>query len=384
MRFAPATIRSGARGAALPAGLAAALLLTACTGGNVLPQSPPPAQSHPVQSQAVEPAWFQARLETVSTLEADAEVELAAQAGGRIQRLLVRQGDRVAQGQVLLVLDQAQLRAEVARLRALMQTNRLNYDRYRELARQGAASAIQRDEFRQAYIAAREALVARQADLAFKDLRAPIAGTVADLRLKQGDVIAPGVPITRLIRNNPLMARIDVPVGAASRVRPGQRVVVLDPSRVQPLAEGLVRSVDPGVTRPSQTLLVQAAVANPQGRLRHGQRVRTQVLLDPREQLAVPAEAVSVLAGQAFVFVVGTFADLERQPGQAPLAALRRLPAGTLFALQTPVQLGNRQGQLYPLVRGLRRGDRLITAGLPNLRHAAPVRLMAASDAGPS
>ena len=350
-------------------GLVAALLLVGCRHDPGALQRPPR-----VQTQAIEPAVFQTSIDTVSTLEAEAEVDLAAQAGGRIQRLLVRQGDRVRQGQLLLVLDQTQLRAEVASLRAQMQTNRLNYDRYRELALQGAASAVQRDEFRQAYVAAREALVAREADLSFKDLRAPITGTVADLRAKQGDVIAPGVPITRLIRNDRLWARIDVPATAVQRVRPGQRVLLLDPARVEPLAEGQVDSVDPQVMAPSQTLLVKAAFANPQGTLRNGQRLRTRLLLDRREELAVPFTAVSQLAGQSFVYALGTLAELERQPGKAPLAELRKLPPGTLFALQTPVQLGDLQGNRYPLLRGLRRGDQVIKAGLLNLRHGAPVQ----------
>lgn len=337
-------------------------------------QRPPRVQTH-----LIEPTAFQASIDTVSTLEAEAEVDLAAQAGGRIQRLLVRQGDRVHQGQLLLVLDQTQLRAEVASLRAQMQTNQLNYSRFRELARQGAASAVQRDEFRQAYIAAREALVAREADLAFKDLRAPIAGTVADLRVKQGDVIAPGEPITRLIRNDRLWARIDVPASVAKRVRPGQRVLLLDPARAEPLAEGQVDSVDPQVMAPSQTLLVKAAFANPQGTLRNGQRLRTRLLLERRDELAVPRTAVTQLAGQSFVFVVGRLADLQRQPGKAPLAALRKLPAGTWFALQTPVQLGELQGDHYPLQRGLQGGDRVVTEGLLNLRHGAPVQLAVTS-----
>ncbi|MBM5813778.1 MAG: efflux RND transporter periplasmic adaptor subunit [Cyanobacteria bacterium M_DeepCast_100m_m1_067] len=357
-------------------GLAAALLLVGCGQAPGAMQRPPR-----VQTQAIEPAVFQASIDTVSTLEAEAEVDLAAQAGGRIQRLLVRQGDRVRQGQLLLVLDQTQLRAEVASLRAQMQTNRLNYDRYRELARQGAASAVQRDEFRQATIAAREALVAREADLAFKDLRAPITGTVADLRVKQGDVIAPGVRITRLIRNDRLWARIDVPASAAKRVRPGQRVLLLDPTRAEPLAEGQVDSVDPQVMAPSQTLLVKAAFANPQGTLRNGQRLRTRLLLERRDALAVPRTAVTQLAGQSFVFVVGRLADLERQPGKAPLAALRTLAPGTWFALHTPVQLGDLQGDHYPLQRGLQRGDRVVTEGLLNLRHGAPVQLTASPDA---
>jgi RND family efflux transporter MFP subunit len=338
--------------------------------------APEPARRVPlVQTQRLDPAGFQAGFDTVSTLEAEQEVELAAQAGGRIQRLLVRQGDRVRQGQLLLVLDQTQLRAEVASLRAQMQTNRLNFQRYQDLARQGAASALQRDEFRQAYIAAREALVAREADLAFKDLRAPISGTVADLRVKQGDVIQAGVPLTRLIRNDRLLARIDVPAVYAGRVRPGQRVLLLDSSSAQPLAEGQVSSVDPGVAASTQTLLVKAAFANPRGSLRNGQRSRTRLVLDRREELAVPFTAVTQLAGQSFVYVVGSLADLERRPGQADLAELRKLPAGTRFALQTPVQLGDLQGNRYPVRRGLGAGDLVITAGLLNLRHGAPVQL---------
>jgi RND family efflux transporter MFP subunit len=355
---------------ALMAALVPAALVLGCG-----PAREPARRVPLVQTQRLDPAGFQAGFDTVSTLEAEQEVELAAQAGGRIQRLLVRQGDRVRQGQLLLVLDQTQLRAEVASLRAQMQTNRLNFQRYQDLARQGAASALQRDEFRQAYIAAREALVAREADLAFKDLRAPISGTVADLRVKQGDVIQAGVPLTRLIRNDRLLARIDVPAVYAGRVRPGQRVLLLDSSSAQPLAEGQVSSVDPGVAASTQTLLVKAAFANPRGSLRNGQRSRTRLVLDRREELAVPFTAVTQLAGQSFVYVVGSLADLERRPGQADLAELRKLPAGTRFALQTPVQLGDLQGNRYPVRRGLGAGDLVITAGLLNLRHGAPVQL---------
>lgn len=103
----------------------------------------------PVQTQILSVGRFSDVVNTVSTLEALDAVDLAAQAGGRIDRLLIRQGDQVRAGQLLVVLDQAQARAEVARLRAAVATNRLNLQRYDYLVRQGAASAIQRDEFRQ-------------------------------------------------------------------------------------------------------------------------------------------------------------------------------------------------------------------------------------------
>ena len=329
----------------------------------------------PVQVEMVRLEPWRERLITVSTLQAIDEVELAAQAGGRIERLLVRQGDRVQRGQLLLVLDQAQLRAEVASLRAQMQTRKLNYERFEALVREGAASALQRDEYRESFIAAREALVARQADLAFKDLRAPIDGVVGDLEVKPGDLIQSGQVLTRLLRNQRLEARIDVPVAQAGRVRPGLPVELLDGLQERILAHGTVLSLDPAVNSASQAIAIRARLTS-QGAtaLRSGQRSRARIQLDSRPVVMVPFTAVSRMAGQAFVSVVGTLSELERSPGRVRLEPLRRLPADTHFAIQTPVQLGALQGSRYPVLKGLPPGAVLISSGALGLRHGSPVK----------
>jgi RND family efflux transporter MFP subunit len=362
-----------APGHAVPAalGLAATVVMPLVGCG----QASPELRITPVQTDTVRQQEWNESLSAVASLEADQEVQLAAQAGGRIERLLVAQGDRVRRGQLLLVLDQTQLRAEVASLRAQMETRKLNFQRFQQLVRQGAASALQRDEFREAYIAAREALVAREADLAFKDLRAPIDGVVGELAVKAGDVIQPGQVLTRLLRNDRLEARIDVPAVAAARVRPGQRVFLFEGLGDRPIATGLVSSLDPAVSSASQVIAVRARV-QPTGTapLRSGQRSRARIALDGQEALMVPFTAVSRLAGQSFVSVVGTLADLERSPGQVRLGPLRRLPPGTRFAIQTPVQLGPLQNNRYPVLRGLEPGAQVITSGGLNIRHGSPVK----------
>jgi RND family efflux transporter MFP subunit len=333
----------------------------------------------PVQTQMVSTGRFNDIVNTVSTLEALDVVELAAQAGGRIQRLLIQQGDQVQSGQLLLVLDQTQARAEVARLRAEVATNKLSFERYDYLSKQGAASAIQRDEFRQRYVASREQLVAAEADLAFRDLRAPIAGFIGDVRVKQGDVISAGTPFTSISRNNRLLARVEVPAIFGQRVRTGQTVVLLDPIDGQPLAEAPVRSIDPLISAGTQALLVKAEFDNIRpGRdglpLRAGLRTRTQLVLDQREQLSIPFAAVSQQADQSFVFVIGTLAELRRNPGRADLKALSSLPASTTVALQKRVKLGALQNSRYPVLGGLPAGSRVITSNLINLRHGTPVQ----------
>ena len=344
-------------------------LLTGCR-----PSSPEAARPLAVDTIAVNPATFRQEVATISTLDALEAVQLAAQAGGRIQELRIRQGDRVKPGQLLVVLDQAQLQAEVLSLRSAQAKDRLNYQRFAYLARVGAASALQRDELRQAYIETSANLKARQADLAFRDLRSPSAGVIGDVTVKVGDVIRAGDPFTTVIRNGELTARIEVPARLRNRVRPGQTVILEDPGSSQPLARGAVDSIDPSVNVGNQVLLVKAAYDNRNGSLRNGLRVRTRLVLDSRTQLSVPVGSVIQSSGQSYVYRLGTLQELEHDPGQALLERLRRLPPTSRFALQTRVQLGPLQDGRYPVLNGLDAGAQVISSNLLSLRHGLPVQ----------
>ena len=367
--LAPPVAHKASAGVAVLSTLSTALLLVACAGEQASQIRP-----LPVDVTATQSTPFAEQVVTISTLDAVDAVQLAAQAGGRIQELRIRQGDRVRPGQLLVVLDQAQLQAQMVSLRAARSKNALNYRRFEFLARVGAASAIQRDELRQAYIESTAALKATEADLAYKDLRSPIGGTIGDITVKPGDVIRAGDPFTTVIRNGDLTARIEVPATLRNRLRPGLTVLLEDPGSSAPLARGVVDSIDPSVQPGSQVLLVKAGFNNANGRLRNGLRVRTRVVLDRRNQLSVPVGAVTQSSGQSYVYRLGTLAELEREPGQAPLDQLRQLPTGTRFALQTRVALGPLQDGRYPVLSGLASGAPVITSNLLNLRHGLPVQ----------
>jgi len=359
--------------AALTATLLALPLLVGCRTQNGDARPTPPPLS--VSSETLAPTPFSTSIDTVSTLEAIEEVQLSSQAGGRIRELRVSQGNPVRAGELVLVLDQVQAQAEVARLRAQARTDQINAERFAALAEQGAASVQQRDEFRQQAVASREELRAREADLAFRDLRAPISGIVADLQVKVGDVIEANTPFTTIVRNDQLQARLEVPALYADRVRPGQTVVLLDPAGERELSRGRVGSVDPLIDDASQFLLVKAQFDNPSGSLRSGQRTLARLLLEERRELSVPFEAVSQQSGQAFVFVPGSLADLEQNPGEVDLDSLRSLPPDSRFAIQVPVRLGPLQNNRYPVLSGLEPGQAVITSRLLNLRHGLPIQV---------
>jgi RND family efflux transporter MFP subunit len=382
MKAAPEAVRihdpAGPRPRRRVAALAAAALVALPTlagcrqGADGRPQAPPPLR---VSVESASPRPFRSTIDTISTLEAVEEVQLSSQAGGRIRELRVSQGSVVRAGDLVLVLDQVQGRADVARLRAQARTDQINFERYDYLARQGAASVQQRDEFRQRAVASREELQASEADLAFRDVRAPIGGIVADLTVKVGDVIEAETPFTRIVRNDRLQARVEVPAVQAGRVRVGQPVLLLDPESDAELARGRVGSVDPLIDGGSQFLLAKAEFDNLGGRLRSGQRTRARLVLEERQDLSVPFQAVSRQSGQAFVFVPGSLADLERSPGRVDLDRLRKLPPDTRFAVQVPVRLGPLQNNRYPVLEGLAPGQPVITSNLVSLRHGLPIQV---------
>ncbi|MCP9799340.1 efflux RND transporter periplasmic adaptor subunit [Synechococcus sp. RedBA-s] len=345
-----------------------AVALVACQPDPSKPLPKPLA----VSVQAAGSHSFPEEISSISTLEAPEEVSLAAQAGGRIQSLRIRQGDQVRQGQLLVVLDQTQLQEEVKALQGQRDESLLNYQRFDYLQKQGAASAIQRDALRQNFIAAEAGLKAKQADLAYKDLRAPIDGVVSDVAVKPGDVIRAGTPFTTIQRTSRLLARLEVPSRYGRQVRPGQPVLLNTPSGTG-MVEGRVVSIDPRVNDATQTFLVKAELDNPAGEFRNGERVRTRLMIGTRPQLAVPALAVTRTSGQTFVFVMGSLSDLERLPGNAPIEKLRTLPPSTRFSLKQPVKLGPLQDNRYPVLKGLQSGQAVIVSNLFSLRHGMTV-----------
>ncbi|MGE4582490.1 MAG: efflux RND transporter periplasmic adaptor subunit [Synechococcus sp.] len=365
----------------LIAPLAALITVSAC--GGQAPQEPPPPK---VQAATTTMAEFTEGVDTVSTLEASNLVELAAQSTGRILELKIRQGDEVDPGELLVVLDQAQQQALLAEDKAKAASAKANYERYVYLAETGATSQKELDRYRTQYIAAAEKVKVTEANLSYSNLRSPSGGTVADVNVKVGDVIQQGQVFTSLVQNNELEARVEVPAVFSARLEKGQPVLLSAPGSYDVIATGSVDTIDPRINPKTQGLLVKAVFPNTDGTLKDGQRLRTRVQIQAKDELSVPFAAVTQTSGQSFVFRLGSFDELKANPGKADLETLEKgikagkLPAEAQFALQTPVTVGELENQLYPITKGLELNQKVATTNLLNLKHGMPVQLAPANQ----
>jgi HlyD family secretion protein len=200
------------------------------------------------------------------------EVIVSSEIQGRLQQLLVKEGDLVTNGELLGIIQpqeqqadvafyassEQQYAAQVAQAKADLENARLTYQREEALFKQNAESAQAYDQARTAYDAAQahvESLnqqaqaagaqsIKAAVQLGYTDIHAPIEGIVNTRVALQGEVVNPSQAIVTLINQDDLWVRADVEETYVDRIRLGDILRVKLPSGA--MREGTVfyRSAD--------------------------------------------------------------------------------------------------------------------------------------------
>jgi HlyD family secretion protein len=200
------------------------------------------------------------------------EVIVSPEIQGRLQQLLVKEGDVVTNGELLAVIQpqehladvafyassQQQMAAQAAQAEADLENARLTFQREEDLYRSKTDSVQAYDQARLAYEAAKarvesmkqqtEAASAQKdkaaVQLGYTKILAPLDGIVDTRAALQGEVVNPGQAIVTLINQDDLWVRADVEETYIDRIRLGDKLQVKLPSGAE--CEGTVfyRSVD--------------------------------------------------------------------------------------------------------------------------------------------
>ena len=335
---------------------------------------------------------FQPSIKAISPLESTTNVTLSPETDGRVIKKLVKEGDQVQAGQVILVLDNTQLSAQLDASQAQARYDRVNAERYQYLYEQGAASAKRRDAYVTKAISSRDQAIADKANLNYKFVRAPIDGMIGDLdTVKIGDYVKTGDIITGIVDNSTLWTLMEIPASQGSQVKVGQPVKLATQSTPPVKGEGEITFVSPYYAipkagNPPNTLMVKAVFPNLTGQLKTGQYVSSEIITGSSERLAVPVQAVMMQAQQPFVYEVvpinKALPTIKSSPNTTAkaLKKLEKLPGNTPIVIQTKVQLGDLQNNLYPVISGLKAGDKVAISNTSRLRSGMPVKVSAGAN----
>jgi len=303
--------------------------------------------------------WF------VGTVKFPEVSTVAAEVEGRVDRVLVQEGDTVKAGALLADLDTVLLRkdlaaAEAARDKAAasLELARLEERRMTALFRDKAVSEAEYDSAR---FAARELeasvrqLTAEAARLAERvaraAVRAPFAGVVLERSVERGEWLSAGAAVAVLARSDAVEVHLAAPEKAYPFAKPGSTVEV---SVIGRTLRGAISARVPGGDAATRTFPVKVRLADPAG-LAQGMEARVALpAAEPVQAVLVPRDAVVLVQGQNLVFVV------ENDAAKAVPVAVA-------------AYLGMTAGVNGP---GLAEGATVVVKGQERLRPGQPVRVL--------
>src|SRR5579884_156764 len=346
--------------------IALAILFTAGCAKTEAKQPAPKAL--PVKVETVDLSPVPRTDEYVATIKSRRSASIQPQVDGTLTKILVKSGDHVRAGQVLMTIDPLKQQATVdqqrsteAQKKAILDYNQTEVERQRKLYEGGVTSkqdydyAVQAFENSKADLQAAKAAVATQErQLAYYNLIAPFNGIVGDIPVHIGDYVSPQTLLTTVDENADLEAYIYIPTERASDIRIGLPVEIVTNSG-QPLEKTKIDFISQQVDNALQGVLVKAPVHAPLDRFRTSQLVKARVVWSTAPAPIVPVLAVTRIGGQPFVYVA-TAAD-----------------NGTV-AKQRAVTLGDTIGNDYAVTSGLSAGDKVIVSGIQFLVDGVPVQ----------
>ncbi|BDW94627.1 MexH family multidrug efflux RND transporter periplasmic adaptor subunit [Thalassospira tepidiphila] len=296
-------------------------------------------------------------VEAVGTGKSALGVSIYPAVSGEVADVLVRAGDKVTKGQVLVILDSD--RERLARDLAAVQARDAEQllARYEKARPLGAVAESEVDSARTALAEARIALDQAEVNLADRTILAPFDGIVGIPQVEAGDRVDSSTAIVTLDNIESILVDFEVAETRFDNVRPGQSVRVETWSLPGEEFTGVVESIGSRIDPESRTFAVRARVPNPNSRLLAGMSFAVYVDIEGKQYPSV-AE-ISVLWGDEGTYVWRI--DDEDKVSRVPVRVVKRTNGRIL------------------LDGGISEGDLVVVEGVLRLR---PGRAVSASIRG--
>jgi membrane fusion protein (multidrug efflux system) len=337
-----------------------------------VPEAEPPPRLTQINASewaTIEPATLRRTVRIIGTLAPVRQATVSAETGGLVEAVLVRPGDAVEEGQLLVELDIERARIDLDLARSNLASTQAQLalaegqlERSEALVERGVAAETTLAEVRANVESLRANLAAQQDQVRAAELSveraavvAPFDGVVSQRSVETGGVVGAGTPLLTIVDLDRMEMLGQAPVRSGSAVRPGQRVALTVEGIARQDFEGRVSRIAPVAAEGTRTLTVYVEVENDGGPLLGGMFATGEIVLAEAEgALAVPREAVRRDAEGDFVFVVAGEV-LERR--------------GVTLGEEWP-------GGVVEVTEGLSPGEAVVTAPLEELEPGEAVALV--------
>ena len=307
----------------------------------------------PVDGIIVQPGTVREELQVTGTLVANQRVEIVSELTRRIVKVHVKEGSKVRAGTPLFQLDDADLQAQLQRLRQQEKLATLNEQRLKDLLEHDAIAQQDYDEASTNLKVLEAQIQEILVTIGKTHIAAPFDGQVGIIKVYPGSIVSVNNVLTEIEDNRLIKVEFSVPEKYTNVIAPGSKhTFTIASDEKQYSATVAARAAS--LSENTRTLLVHATAQNPDGRLLPGQSARlTLALSSSGDALAVSSQAL-IPSSKGYTLYVSRRGVVEA----------------------TPVQIGQRSAGSVEITQGLQKGDTVITSNLLRLVPGSPVQFV--------
>jgi membrane fusion protein (multidrug efflux system) len=282
------------------------------------------------------------KFEAVGTIEAIEAITVVGEIDATVTALPFREGGFIKKGDIIALLDDSQLSAEVSRTEALRAQSKSTYDRVKSVVDQGAGAPQDLDDAAAALKVAEANLALARARFSKTRIVAPFDGIIGARHISVGTFLRQGQAITDLANIDQIRVSFSAPERFLAHMSQGGEVAVSTTAFAGKPLIGEIVAIDPVIDPVTRSAGVMATVQNVGRQYRPGMSADVSAVLGVRpEALTIPNEAVFGSGNQTFVFVVK--------------------PDSTV--VRVSLTLGTRMPDIVEVVNGLNPEMIVVTAG---------------------
>ncbi|PTX18116.1 membrane fusion protein (multidrug efflux system) [Pontibacter mucosus] len=312
----------------------------------------PMAQRVTVDVYVVSPGAFQNRITTTGTVLPNEDVELRSEIAGRITGINFKEGSKVSKGQLLLTVNDAELRAQLQKLEANQKLYREMEERQRTLLEKEYISAQEYDQVSNQLATATADIQALKATLAKAYVRAPFDGVIGLRQVSEGSYVSATTPIARIVDISPVKIDFAIPGRYSQQVKTGDQIS-FTVEGLPKVYQAAVYAVEPGIDPTTRTLQVRALFDNKNEEVKPGAFVSVSLALsDSDDAILIPTEAIIPEATGHKIY-------LSRNGKAVPQM----------------VKIGQRSETLIQIMEGVAPGDTIIRSGILQVRDGSNLNI---------
>jgi len=304
---------------------------------------------------------FNHYLELQGDVSTKQNVLIYPEMAGTLQRVYVKEGDRVSKGQVLATIDDGGMSSQLNQLKTQASLAKTTFERQERLWNQNIGSEIQYLQAKTNYEAAENMVSQAQSQLGKSTIRAPFSGIIDNVIKDQGTVVAPGQgsEVFRIVNLSDMYIEVEVPEAYLGNVTKGKEALVYFPI----LGDSVVtkiRETGNFINPSNRSFEAEIPVPNKEGKIKPNLSAKVNINdYTSEDAILIPTSIISENAeGEQYVFV----ADEPNADGESVVK-------------RTIITTGKTQGASIEVLTGLNDGDHIIKEGARSVKDGQKVKI---------